>query len=55
MSYTGRKNKYKSRREKAQEINRNARMIKWIVIIFIAALAFYKRIDIIDYINTYFR
>lgn len=55
MSYTGRKKKYKSRQEKAKVINRNVRMTKWVIIIFLIALAFYKRIDIIDYINTYFR
>ena len=54
MSYTGRK-KYKSRKEKAEAVNRNVRAIIIGVALFLIVLIYYKRVDIIDYINTFFR
>lgn len=54
MSYTGRK-KYKSRKEKAETYNRNIRAIAWGILLFGLGLLYYKRIDIIDYIGSFFR
>lgn len=54
MSYTGRK-KYVSRQDKAKRISKNLRMTVIVVTLFILGLCYYRRIDIMDYIGTYFR
>ncbi len=54
MSYTGRK-KYKSRQEKAKDIQKKTKVTFWVILIFLSAWAFYRRVDIYDYLYTYFR
>lgn len=55
MSYTGRKKKYTSRQQRASNIKRNTKMTIWITLIFLVILIYYKWVDIIDYLGTFFR